>query len=107
MNSFLNLRKKLPIQDAILFKNEKKVGTKKERGEKTLCFKKKNSSINPNRDNLLQNLNPVRTCLSVLNKKVTVGRRHVFAVALAIIGNYMQSQSSDPKLIYNWKKLIN
>jgi len=43
----------------------------------------------------------------VLNKKVTVGRRHVFAVALAIIGNYMQSQSSDPKLIYNWKKLIN
>lgn len=33
--------------------------------------------------------------------------RHGFAVAFAIIRNYMQSRSSDPKLIYNCVEVIN
>lgn len=45
--------------------------------------------------------------IALLNKEVTLGMRHVFAVALAIIGNDMQSLSSDPKLIYNCVKRIN
>jgi hypothetical protein len=45
--------------------------------------------------------------IALLNKEVTLGMRHVVAVALAIIGNYMQSLSSDPKLIYNCVELIN
>ena len=45
--------------------------------------------------------------IALLNKEVTLGMRDVFAVALAIIGNYMQSRSSDPKLIYNCVELIN
>lgn len=48
-------------------------------------------------------LNPVRTFAA----QVTVDVRHGFAVALAIMGNHMQSRGPDPKLIYNCVKVIN